>query len=163
MPKFKDGAVVECTKGDTLIRGRLNTKEWPGQTCQYVGDCGDVYRYIRDGWTVTVVEEAPEPQPVYAPGVYLPYLYSWATEETPNVWLLRGSTWYELPNGDGYTTRVLEASRVEACAATMVRLEAPSIIARRVLERLAVRYGEDYIHNTESGWNDVAREFGVEG
>ena len=71
MSEYQEGDLIEAVKGESVVRGRLHQGTQPySKQYRYVGDFADVDYYIRQGFTVTVLEKAAPPLPT-EPGHYL--------------------------------------------------------------------------------------------
>lgn len=80
---YKTGDVIRLTKDDTIIQGPATKAGELGGT---LGGFLAIDYYLASGWTLEVIEEAPEPLPK-EPGVYegdngMPYLLSRSGEWT---------------------------------------------------------------------------------
>jgi hypothetical protein len=146
MTEYKVGDLVEAVKGENIVRGRLTEDACTGDLYMH-GWC--IKPLLRDGYTVTLVEAAPEPLPT-EPGAYL--------DDRGNVVQLTAETtdyeerWFN--EYGAYMTHTEARDRTP-----FTRLEPVSETASRVINRLveqAEMHGEELW-----GVQQIKNDFGV--
>jgi len=89
--KFREGDLVQVTKGEQIVRGRLEKTIFKLQfndrlkleNFRYFIDAAEV-----NGWTVTLIEAAPEPKPFTTGEFY--------TDKDGDIWFAEGEDWADL-------------------------------------------------------------------
>lgn len=161
---YSEGDLVEAVKGETVIRGRLRAE--PSGRYFWVGDSGlTTESFTGAHFTVSVIEKA-------APKIELPtesgsvvrisnegnqwhWLFWRANSGVWDAIDFRGRGVFGLPDPIKWLREqdeVIESVEV---------LEPVHVTAKKVLEAIEERYGEDFFRNKNDGWDDVAKAFGV--
>lgn len=101
MSAYNEGDLVRATKGETVIQGRMSAQ--PGRTI--VTEFGDfpLHNLEFKGFTVEVVEKAPEPKSVHEIGLEEAARKSFVRGDTHQRVFFKGGNgeWYEIENGWG--------------------------------------------------------------
>lgn len=142
MTEFSEGDLIEASKGDTVIRGRV-VPLGGGLTIQAGG--WDVDSFERSGFTLTVIEKAAPALPT-EPGAYL---VTKTFRGKRCVLLTQTGEWYDYLGG------MVAAEYVQKYLLPLEPMASVSDTAKKVLDRVARSVGNDSI------LRKIATEFGV--
>ena len=154
MTEFSEGDLIEATKGDTVVRGRL--QQAPGNGLRPLFTVTHPVRFSllhleANGYTVTLIEKAAQALPT-EPGVYFPASVSLTGARI--VKLRPNGEWVEATSG-----AAIEPGTVEEWArdGILTRLEPVPETAKKVLDFVLGqnRYADDFWERIEEFGNEL--------